>query len=172
MAAPPSGERLRDEDARAVAALYPLRRPQVQMVISDGLNANAVNEQLRVLLPGVRRGLATGGHQVGETDVVVRNGRVRAGYEIGGVTGADVVVHLIGERPGTGLNTLSAYVTYGRDEAGAVRWSRDLPHSATTAICGIHPRGKSADTAIAEVASVVDRIVKQRRSGIALEPSA
>ncbi|HWW86297.1 MAG TPA: ethanolamine ammonia-lyase subunit EutB [Vicinamibacterales bacterium] len=168
LAAPPSGERLRDEDARAIEALYPERRPRVQMTISDGLNANAVNEHLRALLPGVRRALANAGHLVGETDIVVQNGRVRAGYEIGGRVGADVVVHLIGERPGTGLNTLSAYVTYGRDETGAFRWSRDLPHSATTAICGIHPKGKPPDLAIAEIASVVGRIVEERRSGVTL----
>ena len=127
LAAPPSGERLRDEDARAVAVVYPRRRPQVQIVVSDGLNANALNEQLRGMLPGVRHALAAAGHHVGERDVVVRNGRVRAGYDVGGRAGADVVVHFIGERPGTGLNTLSAYVTYGRDAAGAPRWSRDLP---------------------------------------------
>ena len=101
-----------------MAALYPLRRPQVQMVVSDGLNANALNEQLRGSCRRVRRRWRAG-HHVGERDVVVRNGRVRAGYEIGGLAGADVVVHLIGERPGTGLNTLSAYLTYGRDAAGA-----------------------------------------------------
>ena len=169
LAHPPSGERLRDGDARAVAALYPQRRPQVQMVVSDGLNANAVNEQLRGILPGVRRAVAASGHLVGGRDVVVRNGRVRAGYEIGGHTGADVVVHLIGERPGTGLNTLSAYVTYGRDAAGAVRWSPELPHSVTTAVCGIHPRGKPLDVATAEIARVVTRALSQRRSGVSLD---
>jgi ethanolamine ammonia-lyase large subunit len=100
LARPALGERLRDEDARAVSALYQ-RRPQVQLVISDGLNANAINEQLRSILPGVRRGLADGGMHVGETDIFVQNGRVRAGYEIGGFAACDVVVHLIGERPGT-----------------------------------------------------------------------
>ena len=169
LAAPPAGERLRDEDARAVASLYPLRRPQVQLVVSDGLNANALNEQLRAVLPGVRRALAVAGHHVGERDVVVRNGRVRAGYDIGGRTGADVVVHLIGERPGTGLNTLSAYVTYGRDAAGASRWTPGLPHSATTAVCGIHRMGKPPEVAVAEIARVVARAVTQRRSGVGLD---
>jgi len=169
LAAPPSGERLRDDDAHKIASLYRLRRPQVQLVASDGLNANALNEQLRVILPGVRQALTGAGHHVGEHDIVVRNGRVRAGYDIGGCTGADIVVHLIGERPGTGLNTLSAYVTYGRDAAGASRWSRDLPHSATTAVCGIHPRGKTPDAAITEIARVVIRAVAQRRSGVGLE---
>jgi ethanolamine ammonia-lyase large subunit len=168
LASPASGERLRDEDARVVTALYRARRPQVQLVVSDGLNANAVNEQLRTLLPGVRQMLAAGGLDVGEHELVVRNGRVRAGYEIGGRVGADVVVHFIGERPGTGLNTLSVYVTYGRDAAGGSRWSRDLPHSATTAICGIHRHGKPLEVAAAEVARVVGRAVAQRRSGVGL----
>jgi len=169
LADPTAGERLRAEDVRAVSALYPSRRPQVQMVVSDGLNANAVNEQLRGVLPGLRRALVTDGRHVGDTVIAVRNGRVRAGYEIGGSAGAEVVIHLIGERPGTGLNTLSAYVTYGRDEAGSFRWSRELPHSATTAVCGIHRKGKPIDAAVAEVSSLVARIFRERRSGVALE---
>jgi len=168
---PPAGERLRDDDARGVARLYPTRRPQVQMVISDGLNANAVNEQLRVLLPELRRAFASGGHHVGESVVVVQNGRVRVGYEIGALTGATVVVHLLGERPGTGLNTLSAYVTYGLDAAGQSRWSRSLDHSVTTAICGIHPKGKPPLAAAREIASAVGRMIERRRSGVALATS-
>lgn len=171
LAHPAAGERVRDEDARAVAKLYPGRPPQVQLVISDGLNANAVNEQLRALLPPLGRLLSGRGFHVGQTDIVVQNGRVRAGYEIGGLVGADVVVHLIGERPGTGLNTLSAYLTYGRDEAERPRWSRALDHSATTAICGIHPKGKPPQAAATEIARTIGRIVEQRRSGVALKAS-
>jgi ethanolamine ammonia-lyase large subunit len=166
LAHPPSGEWLAHQDASRLAGLYPGGGPQVQFVISDGLNAGAVNEQLRRLLPPVRRQLA--GCHVGPVDVVVRNGRVRAGYEIGGLVGASVVVHIIGERPGTGLNTLSAYLTYGFDAAGRPRWERGLDHAATTAICGIHPRGKSPETAAAEIATVVMRILERRRSGVAL----
>jgi ethanolamine ammonia-lyase large subunit len=165
---PPAGERLRDDDARVVARMYPAQRPQVQIVISDGLNANAVNEQLRALLPELRRGLSTAGQQVGESEIVVRDGRVRVGYEIGGLTGATVVVHLLGERPGTGLNTLSAYITYGLNAAGQLRWSRELDHSLTTAVCGIHPRGKPPHAAAAEIAATVRKIEELRRSGVAL----
>jgi ethanolamine ammonia-lyase small subunit len=165
---PPAGERLREGDARAVAAMYSSRAPEVQIVISDGLNANAVNEQLRALLPELRRGLSSGGHHVGESVVVVQNGRVRVGYEIGGLTGATVLIHLLGERPGTGLNTLSAYITYGFDAAGRSRWSRGLDHSLTTAVCGIHPRGKPPHAAAAEISVVVGRIIEARKSGVAL----
>jgi ethanolamine ammonia-lyase large subunit len=169
LAHPPLGERLRDDDAVAIARLYGLSSPQVQVVVSDGLNADAINEQLRALLPALRRLLIDAGCHVGDTDIVVQNGRVRAGYEIGGLVGAVVIVHVVGERPGTGLNTASAYVTYGRGDAGQSRWSRDLDHSATTAICGIHPKGKPPHTAATEIAGTVVRVLEQGRSGVGLK---
>jgi ethanolamine ammonia-lyase small subunit len=101
-------------------------------------------------------------------DVVGTNARVRAGYHVGGLLGADVVIHLIGERPGTGLNTLSAYVTYGRDESGRMRWSPGLDHSCTTAVCGIHPKGKRPDAAADEILRCVLTMFEERRSGVAL----
>ena len=103
-----------------------------------------------------------------DRDIVIEHGRVRAGDEIGGIVGAEVVIHVIGERPGTGLNTLSAYITYGRDAAGQPRWSRDLDHSATTAVCGIHPRGKPPEAAASEIARIVIASLDRRASGIAL----
>ena len=169
LAHPPLGEQLRIDDVPLIKSIYPGRRPHVQVVISDGLNADAINEQLRTLLPMLRRLLTENACHVGEIDIVVENGRVRAGYEIGGLIGATVVVHLVGERPGTGLNTLSAYITYGRDDAGAWRWSRALDHSATTAICGIHAKGKPPHIAAAEIARAVVRMLAQRTSGVALK---
>ena len=166
---PPAGERLDPRDLARVRALYPARHPQVQLVISDGLNANAVNEQLRALVSPLRRMLAEAGCHVGNTEVVVQNGRVRAGYEIGGAVGAGVIVHILGERPGTGLNTLSAYLTYGLDAAGHSQWKVSLDHSRTNAVCGIHPRGKAPEAAAAEIARTVRRILEQRRSGVSLD---
>jgi ethanolamine ammonia-lyase small subunit len=172
LAHPQAGERLREDDVPAITALCTVRHAPVQFVVSDGLNANAVNEQLRTLLPAVRGLLSRRGRDVAETDVVVRNGRVRAGYQIGGLVSADVVIHMIGERPGTGLNTLSAYLTYGRDVAGQLRWSGQLDHSATTAVCGIHRKGKTPEDAAVEIARTVDRMFEQRKSGVALQPDS
>jgi ethanolamine ammonia-lyase large subunit len=140
----------------------------VQIVISDGLNANALNENLRAVLPPLRRELAAAGLHVSDADVVVQNGRVRAGYHVGALVDPDAVIHLIGERPGTGLDTLSAYLTYGRDAAGRSRWSSDLDHAATTAVCGVHREGKPPAEAVGEIARLVVRILEARRSGIAL----
>ena len=138
------------------------------LVISDGLNADAVNEQLRALVPPLLRALDEHGCLVAAPAVVIENGRVRAGYDVGRIAGAAVIVHVIGERPGTGLNALSAYLTYGRDSRGAPRWSRDLDHAETTAVCGIHPRGKAPAAAVAEIAYLVRRMLDRRASGVSL----
>jgi ethanolamine ammonia-lyase large subunit len=117
-------------------------------------------------LPTLRQALAARGLDVGGMDVMVENGRVRAGYHIGALLGVEALVHLIGERPGTGLNTMSAYLTYGRDRTGRVRWSPDLDHAATTAICGIHRLGKPPAAAVAEIARAVERMLVERTSGV------
>jgi ethanolamine ammonia-lyase large subunit len=138
------------------------------VVISDGLNADAIHENLRLILPSLKRQILSFGHHVGDTDVTVENGRVRAGYHIGELLDVDVVVHFIGERPGTGLNTLSAYITYGRNPEGLSRWSPDLDHSNTTAVCGINRLGKHPGDAAEKIARVVHRMLEQRQSGVAL----
>jgi len=171
LAHPASGESICDEDVaciRRALASAGGRRPQLQIVVSDGLNANAVNENIRAILPPLRRELAAAGLHVGDVDVVLDNGRVRAGYHAGAIVGADAIAHFVGERPGTGLDTLSAYLTYGRDAAGQTRWSSDLDHSATTAVCGIHRRARPPAEAVDEIARLLRRIVATGRSGVAL----
>ena len=172
---PTTGELIDNKDAARIEALYPTRRPQVQVVVSDGLNANAINENLRLVLPGVRRELLAAGHHISEIDIVIENGRVRAGYHVGLLLEAEMIIHLIGERPGTGINTLSAYLTYGLDHNGQSRWGSrsavDFDHSWTTAVCGIHRRGKPPERAVEEIVRLVDRMFEERCSGVALRRS-
>ena len=171
LAHPATGELIDDETAARIQALYPVRRPQVQIVISDGLNANAINENLRSVLPAVRRELLAAGHYIGEIDIVIENGRVRAGYHLGSLLEAEMIIHLIGERPGTGINTLSVYLTYGLDHKGQSRWGSPagFDHSWTTAVCGIHRRGKPPERAVEEIARLVDRMFAERCSGVVLQ---
>jgi len=171
LAHPATGELIAGEDAVRIQALYPARRPRVQVVVSDGLNANAVNDNLRSVLPAVRRELLAAGRHISEIDIVIENGRVRAGYHIGSLLQAEMIIHLIGERPGTGINTLSAYLTYGLDHKGQSRWgpAAAFDHSWTTAVCGIHRRGKPPERAVEEIARLVDQIFAERCSGVALQ---
>ena len=167
---PATGELIDDKDSARIQSLYPARRPQVQVVVSDGLNANAVNENLRSVLPGVRRELSAAGHHLSAIDIVIENGRVRAGYHVGSLLEAEVIIHLIGERPGTGIDTLSAYLTYGLDHTGQSRWgsAADFDHSWTTAVCGIHRLGKPPEQAVDEIARLINQMFAQRCSGVAL----
>jgi ethanolamine ammonia-lyase large subunit len=168
LAHPPAGEAICEQDAARISALYPMGRPRVQVVISDGLNANALNENLRLVLPPLRRQLLQAGHDVGIVDLVIENSRVRAGYHAGLLLDVEVIVHLIGERPGTGIDTMSVYLTYGRDIAGQSRWSPNFDHSWTTAVCGIHHRGKRPEVAVEEIGRLVNRMFEQRCSGVKL----
>jgi ethanolamine ammonia-lyase large subunit len=169
LAHPATGERVHDDDVRALTAGAGWQPSSIQIVVSDGLNANAINAHLRSLVPPLRRLLGGVPCRVSDSDVVIHNGRVRAGYHVGAIVNAAVVVHLIGERPGTGLDTLSVYVTYGRDRDGRSRWDPALDHACTTAICGIHPHGKPPGAAVAEIAALVTKILEQRCSGVALK---
>jgi ethanolamine ammonia-lyase large subunit len=172
LAHPATGELIDDEGTARIQALYPARRPHVQILVSDGLNANAINENLRSVLPGIRRELLAAGHHVSDRDIVIENGRVRAGYHVGSLLEAEMIIHLIGERPGTGINTLSAYLTYGLDHKGQSRWgsrsAAGFDHSWTTAVCGIHRLGKPPERAVEEIARLVDLMFAERCSGVAL----
>ncbi|MBM4079041.1 MAG: ethanolamine ammonia-lyase [Planctomycetes bacterium] len=167
---PFTGERLDDASIRAIRALYASgKMPEAQIVVSDGLNADAVNENLPDLLPPLRPQLGKLGLSCGK-DIYVANGRVRAGYHIGQILNAPLVIHLIGERPGTGTNNLSAYITYGLSPEGASLWP-GIEHSNTTALCSInkHVGVRPADAAV-RIARLAASMMKHRCSGVALIP--
>lgn len=166
---PQTGERIDPAGVRAIQALYAGPTPQIQIVISDGLNADAVNENLRGLLPALKARLRDLGFTHGK-DIYVRNGRVRAGYHIGDILNPEIVAHLIGERPGTGTNSLSAYLTFGRSRQGTSRWSA-IRHSDTTALCSINKQvGVAPEEAALRIAALIDAMLRHRCSGVALIP--
>lgn len=141
---PTSGER---PNASSNMALHRLRQRHngnfnVQIVISDGLNALAIMEQghLAPFLETLRRGLSDHGMHVAPENLIVNSGRVRAGYRIGEILFADLpkpraILHVIGERPGTGHRTFSTYIT---SVTGDV-WSRQgtVDHNLTKVVSGI-----------------------------------
>ena len=149
---PPTGEIAGRGVARAASRRSAARsaaRYDVQIVVSDGLNAYALTDagHLAPYLDELRRGLAAGGFRSAPEHLVVTNGRVRAGYRIGEVlfgglapAAPAAVVHVIGERPGNGHHTFSSYVT----RLPARVWARPgvVDHNHTRVISNI------ADTAL------------------------
>jgi len=164
---PALGEQISESDAANIQKIYENKRPQVLFVISDGLNGNAVNEHLVDLVSEIRGKLNEMKFDIGNTDIVIKNGRVRAGYHCGMLTKSNLIIHFIGERPGTGLNQLSVYITYGND-GELSKWSISMDHSLTTAICGIHPKGKTIIKAEEEIVECVKNAFKFKTTGVSL----
>src|SRR5262249_37820609 len=71
LAHPATGERIRPDDARKIQACFSSQPPRVQIVISDGLNANAVNENLGPVLRGLKQGLSTS--DTGHPEIAIEN---------------------------------------------------------------------------------------------------
>jgi ethanolamine ammonia-lyase large subunit len=167
IANPSTGEKISPGQKNTLKSLYTGALPDVQIVVSDGLNADAVNENLRHLLPDLKNHLKHIGISFGR-DIYVQNGRVRAGYHIGEILAVQLVIHLIGERPGTGTNNLSAYITYGHTPEGDLRWE-NIEHAQTTALCSINRRiGVKPAEAAYRIAKLVELMKECKCSGVSL----
>lgn len=120
---PPTGEVLDDASAMDVEALRDSQAGNynVQIIISDGLDALAITDQghLEPYLTAVRMALENEGYKPAPEYIVVTNARVRAGYRMGEMLYGSMadknkkysVLHIIGERPGNGHHTYSVYIT-------------------------------------------------------------
>lgn len=141
---PQSGEQLSVESVRRIQQLRQQHAANVdvQIVVSDGLNALSIMEpgHLVPFLGELRERLDDAGFKVSAKHLVVDSGRVRAGYQIGellfgGLGGRRAILHVIGERPGTGHRTFSVYLTA---PDGAV-WGTEgrVDHNITRVVSGI-----------------------------------
>jgi len=122
----------------------------------------------RRLKTGDRVSLVYAGKKARFRVVWVGEGDTLREHHVGLLLDLELVVHLIGERPGTGIDAMSAYLTYGRDRASRSRWGLNFDHSWTTAVCGIHHRGKQHEVAAEEISRLVSEMLKQRCSGVSL----
>ncbi len=141
---PATGERLSD---RSTATLAELQRRHaakydVQIVVSDGLNALSIMDpgHLAPFLEQLRAGLTRGGWHPAPEHLIFTSGRVRAGYRVGealfaNLKGSRTVLHVIGERPGTGHHTFSVYIT----TADGAAWGQPgkIDHNITKVVSGI-----------------------------------
>ncbi|MBK9258765.1 MAG: ethanolamine ammonia-lyase subunit EutB [Polyangiaceae bacterium] len=149
---PPTGEKIKDD---AVMALETLRDKQagaynVQIMISDGLNAYAITDQdhLAPYLSDVRTKLEAAGYKVAPEHIVCTSGRVRAGYHAGEILFGQIadkqskraILHIIGERPGSEHHSYSVYISAPKVSVWSVPGTVD--HDITKVVAGI------ADTAL------------------------
>jgi ethanolamine ammonia-lyase large subunit len=166
---PETGEQL---SKQSVATLEKLRdswkgkAPDVEIVISDGLNAESIMTQGQGLayVAALRKDLQDAGLTVDKRNLVITDGRVRAGYKVGEVLFAKAdpnkpraVIHVIGERPGTGQNAFSAYIAAPN---GKVWAAKQVDHDIVKVVCGISNKATKPEAAAKETVRILKEMMK------------
>jgi ethanolamine ammonia-lyase small subunit len=136
--------------------------PNVQIVVGDGLSALAVEANVREMLPIITQGAQAAGLTVG-TPFFIQYCRVGVMNDIGDLLHPDVVILLIGERPGLGrADALSAYLAY-RPKAGDTDADRDV-------VCNIFEDGGTNPLEGAAFAvQIAQKMLKHQASGVKLK---
>ena len=135
--------------------------PELQIVIGDGLSVTAVATQVSKLLPLVADNAEQRGWKMGRA-FVVRYCRVGIMNQVGELLRPEVVVLLIGERPGLATaESLSAYMAF-RPRDGDNDARRNL-------ISNIHGRGVSVEAAAVRILRLAEQMRAQQKSGTQLK---
>ncbi|WP_395666703.1 ethanolamine ammonia-lyase subunit EutC [Methylocella sp.] len=160
---PDLGRRLDAASREKLAALaqHGARGFDVAFVVADGLSARAVNDHAAAMLEAVRAPLLAQGWRVAPV-ALVEEGRVAVGDEIGEILGADIVVMLIGERPGlSSPDSLGLYLTFA-PRVG-------LTDEARNCISNVRPQGLSFEAAAHRLLYLLTEARRRRLSGVALK---
>ena len=159
---PDLGRKLGDEARALIVARCPAGR-DVQVVMGDGLSAQAVKVQVPALLPSLEAFIRQRGWSLGQT-FAVRYSRVGLLNEIGELLSPQVVVLLIGERPGLATSeSLSAYLAF-RPRPGHTDAQRNL-------ISNIHARGVPPLLAAERIALAISGLLSAQASGVGIDTS-
>jgi ethanolamine ammonia-lyase small subunit len=158
---PDLGRRL-SEEAKKVIAERCVKKPQVQIVVGDGLSAAAINNNLHLVYPVVEQGLKSAGISIG-TPFFIKFARVGVMNDVNDIIGADMVVLLIGERPGLGIaDAMSAYMGW-RPTAGKSDAERDV-----TCMITMHG-GTNPLEGGAYIVEMIKKTLQHQASGVELK---
>ncbi|KMS56133.1 ethanolamine ammonia-lyase small subunit [Novosphingobium barchaimii LL02] len=159
LARPDLGRRL-DHASRQLLEDTPAPPCDVAVVIADGLSAPAVESHAPPLLRALQTRLANWNWA---RVSIVRQGRVAVGDEIGALLSADLVLVLIGERPGlSSSDSLGAYLTWAPGPARC-----DAERNCVSNIRP--PHGLTPDQAADKLAWLMTQARRRRLTGTALK---
>ncbi|MDF7812787.1 ethanolamine ammonia-lyase subunit EutC [Hymenobacter sp. YC55] len=157
---PDLGRQLHD-DAREVLQEHGIQDHDVAIVLADGLSAEAVNAHAVPLLQRLLPKLQQAGFQVAPLVLAVQ-ARVAIGDEVGQLLRAQLVLILIGERPGlSSPDSLGAYFTY-RPRPG-------LTDEARNCVSNIRPEGLNYDLAADRLFFLISESLRRQLSGVQLK---
>ncbi|MET0529114.1 MAG: ethanolamine ammonia-lyase subunit EutB [Microvirga sp.] len=174
IAHPTTGETLSTDSAAALEALkksWGTNIPKGQIVISDGLNAEAIMDDGHLIpfLDEIRLLLGEAGVPMSDKNIVVTSGRVRAGYRIGEALFADAdpnsfrgILHIIGERPGTMHHAYSVYITVAK---GKVWAQKKIDHDITKLVSNVADTALPPKEAARETLTIIREVVGQNVNG-------
>jgi ethanolamine ammonia-lyase small subunit len=156
---PDYGRKLSDE-AKQLIAQKCKKSPTVQVIVSDGLSSKAVDENVEDVYLSLLQSLKSIGLDVG-TPFFIEKGRVAAMDDVGDLITPEVIVLLIGERPGlVTAESLSAYLCY-KPRIGIIEADRMV-------VSNIHRGGIPPVEAGAYIGTLIQKILKYEASGVAL----
>jgi ethanolamine ammonia-lyase small subunit len=154
--------RLLNDDAKRIINEKCQKNVNVQLVVGDGLSAAAIEANLRQIFPVIKQGLQSANLTMG-TPFFIKYARVGVMNDVGELIKPDVVILLIGERPGLGrAESMSAYMGY-RPKYGDSDADRDV-------VCNIFENGGTNPLeAGAFVVQLAQNMRKHQASGVKLK---
>jgi ethanolamine ammonia-lyase small subunit len=157
---PDLGRRLDDAAREAIRTECPAGCV-LQVAIGDGLSAAAVTAQVPGLLPQLAEEAERRGWGFGRP-FFIRHCRVGVLNDIGDILDPEIVVLLIGERPGLATaESLSAYLAY-RPRKGHSDAQRNL-------ISNVHARGVGHEEAARRIIALAEQMRRRQTSGVAVK---
>lgn len=156
---PDLGRKIEQENLNKLKERYPQPK-QVLVILSDGLSTDALLANYEEILPPLMKGLQHAKLTFFDP-FFLRYGRVKAEDVIGQALGAEVVLMLVGERPGLGQSeSMSCYAVYAPTLATI--------ESDRTVISNIHKGGIPPVEAAAVIVELAQNMIKHKASGLKL----
>lgn len=152
-------------DAKRILAEKCVRSPNIQLVVGEGLSAAAIEANLSKIYPVIQQGIQAPGLTFG-TPFHVKYARVGVMNDIGELIKPDVIILLIGERPGLGrAESMSAYMGY-KPKYGDTDADRDV-------VCNIFENGGTNPLESgAFVVQIAQKMRQHQASGVRLKLAA
>jgi ethanolamine ammonia-lyase small subunit len=154
--------RLLNDDAKRIINEKCQKNVNIQLCVGDGLSAAAIEANLRQIFPVIKQGVQQAGLTFG-TPFFIKYARVGVMNDVGELIKPDVVILLIGERPGLGrAESMSAYMGY-KPKYGDNDADRDV-------VCNIFENGGTNPLeGGAFVVQIAQKMRKHQASGVKLK---
>jgi ethanolamine ammonia-lyase small subunit len=152
-----SGRMLCDESANWLQK-NSAKGKQVQIIVSDGLSTTGIEENTPDLLASLEQGLKLKNITM-EKPIFIKRSRVWVQDHVASIVNCDLVISLIGERPGLATSkSVSAYFIY--------KPSKDSVEADRTVISNIHEGGIHPLEAGAYLSDIIADMLNKKASGV------